>query len=269
LAFVTERWERFVGWIGGEHHFGRAFVAILAPVGTIITLLLALGIIQKRDPLADSAAKTIEAGTSKVRLDVTIGGTAPVRYTAVGALDFRENRGYYTYNFTRTPGLETAAALDAQVFQNVVFMRVGRRLGSKRPWLLVDLDQPHPEGEPGSGGGNAFTELQIEDPTQVLDTMDAGGPVEDLGKVRELGVELRRYRGTLPSAGGRVTATAFIGDGDLVRKLELSSDRGRSRMIMRFYDFGVEVKTEVPPEDQVVTVDQLPAPDDEFGKGSG
>lgn len=237
---------------------------MLAPVVTIVSTLLALGIITpfgKGDALADSRARTLEAGTSKLRIDVQTGRERPLRYVATGAFDYREDRGTVRYNLTRIPGLDAAAAAEARFFQNVAFLRVPDPSRPRRPWMLIDLEEdPALIARAARTGGRRTADLgavpavRVEDPTRILAELDADGDVDDLGTDRELGVELHKYRGTLGSANGRraVTATAWIDDSDLIRRLELTRDGGSSTTTMSFYDFGAPVDTRPPPDREVV-----------------
>lgn len=228
---------------------------ILAPVVTIISLLLALGIItpfnrDKAEALADSQASTLAAGTSKLRIDVRSTSGSPLVYTATGAYDYREQRGRFTYNFTRTPGLDHAAAVEARFFQNTLFLDDPRR-DRKAPWLLIDLenDAKRAAGTRSAQLDGAVASTSIDDPTAVLAKMAAAGSIRDRGKVRRFGAELHKYSGTLPAPGGsgRTTATAFIDGDDLIRRLELSREGGKDTTAMQFYDYGVDVDVEAPP----------------------
>ncbi|HEX8101426.1 MAG TPA: hypothetical protein VF533_02345 [Solirubrobacteraceae bacterium] len=185
--------------------------AVLAPTVTIISTLLALGVIQpfergKAEALADSQASTLAAGTAKIRIDVHGRGGD---YTAVGAYDFREGRGRFTYNFTNLPNRAGDAAVEARFFQNAVYVHRPEKPRSAR-WLLVNLDRDLEDRARlvQAATGDAPTaavdvaEAKVEDPTAVLSRMAAAGAVLDRGESRSLGAELHEYSGTLPAAHG-------------------------------------------------------------------
>ena len=233
---------------------------MLAPTVTLISALLALGVItpfNKGDALADSQSRTLQAGTSKMRIDVRAPADR-VEYTATGAYDYREDRGVFSYNFTKMDNLDGAAAVEARYVQSSVFIRLPDPPLPRRPWLLVDMvDDPKLEaslrGSDAPGELANIPDLQIQDPTAVLAAMDRSGDVEYKGSDRQFGVKLRKYSGRIPAGAGRppTTATAWLGDDDLIRRLALEAPGGRSTT-MSFYDFGTEVDTSVPPPEEVV-----------------
>lgn len=242
----------------------RLFAAVLAPTVTIISTLLALGVITpfergKAEALADSQASTLDAGTAKIRIDVGKPSATTVDYTAVGAYDFREGRGRFVYNFTNLQGRERDAAVEARFFQNVVFVH-RPTAPRKARWLLInvdrdlDLQEDAEKLRPGtSAPAIKVAEAKVVDPTTVLQDMAETGAVRDRGESRSLGAKLHKYSGALPAARGdeKVTATAWIDDADLIRRLDLSLAGGGSTTRMVFYDFGVKVDAAPPPADQV------------------
>ncbi|HWT93237.1 MAG TPA: hypothetical protein VN238_09595, partial [Solirubrobacteraceae bacterium] len=261
-AAVRGGWARFVGWCGGSHPVARTAGAATAAAIPVVSILLALGVITPfadENALAASQAKTLEAGTSRMRIDVSTGGAAPLRYTATGTFDFREERGTFLYNLSQMRQFEGGAAVEARFFQNAVYLRLPEPPAPRKPWLLVDLVEDPPNRqllrERDGAGGSPLAEVpsvRVEDPTAVLAAMARSGDVEDLGDVRELGLDVRKYRGRL--GGGQTVATAWIGGEDLVRRLQLRDAGRRSTTTMSFYDFGVDVTTEPPPGDDVVVL---------------
>jgi hypothetical protein len=253
----------------------QGVVAVVGLAATVIPLLLALGVISplgEKDALAESRARTLEAGSSKIRID--IGGA--MEFTATGVFDYREDRGTFRYNFTKIPGLQAVAAAEVRFFQNVAFMHVPKRF--REPWLLVDLEADSSglleDARTACGGAasdvGTVAEIRVEDPTRVLADLAASAELNDLGTDREFGLELHKYQGTLDAsdARGRGTVTAWIDDDDLVRRIELAGTEGAGTTTMTFYDFGAPVDTAPPPEDEVVplkdavddTVSRCPAP---------
>ncbi|HEV2756652.1 MAG TPA: hypothetical protein VG318_12860 [Actinomycetota bacterium] len=247
--------------MGGAHPLARAVAALVGLAATVIPLLLALGVISPigdKDALTESRARTLEAGSSKIRIDVDAGART-TEYTATGTFDYREDRGTFRYNLTRNPAFEAVAAGEIRFFQNVAFTDM--LAGSPRPWVLIDLeDDPALAANTAKeckGGGldvGPVAEIRIEDPTRVLAALAASAELADLGTDREFGVELHKYRGTLRATGarGRVTATAWIDDDDLVRRIQLAAAGGASTTTMTFYDFGAPVDTAPPPAAEVV-----------------
>lgn len=243
----------------GAHPVARAVVGLVGLAATVIPLLLALGVISPigdEEALAESRAKTLEAGTSKMRIDVRAGAMV---YTAIGAFDYREERGTFRYNLTKVPQFETVADAEVRFFQNVAFMHAPKRFA--QPWVLVDLDEAQEQLEAadkqcagGGSGAETVAEIRVVDPTRVLAELGASAELEDLGTDREFGLELHKYRAALGATDdrGRVTATAWIDDDDLVRRIELAGAGGASTTTMTFYDFGAPVETAPPPRDQVV-----------------
>jgi hypothetical protein len=229
----------------------KAIVALVAPIGTIIATLLALNVIQPfgEDALAAGVDRTSDAATAAINVQVTSGDLA---FDAAGDFDYRSQQGLLRYDFSRTPGAEGLSDVEVVYSRGEAYMKLAQ---GERPWIHVDLATvkqdladlgAEAQGVPGLG------ELDFSDPSQALAQLRRATEVEEIGSKTIYSVPTTGYRGVIePEERGaeRLTATAWIGGDDLIRRLELE---GRTlQLTMDFTEFGKPVAVRLPPDRQV------------------
>ncbi|HEX5780590.1 MAG TPA: hypothetical protein VFX80_01650 [Solirubrobacteraceae bacterium] len=235
----------------------KALVALVAPIGTIIATLLALNVIQPfgEDAFAAGVDRTAEAATAAVNVRVTADDLA---FDAAGDFDYRAGQGSLQYDFSRTPGSESLTGIDTVYSRGQVYMRLG---AGARPWIHADLATAHEDlaNFTEAAGLDApppelasLSALDFTDPSRALAELRRAAEVEEIGTETIFSVPTRGYRGVVPpdEEGGReLTATAWIGADDLIRRLELEGDGLELRI--DFTEFGKPVDVEVPATGRV------------------
>ena len=140
-------------------------------------MLLALNIIHPlggtEDALAAAAANTADAGSAKltVALQAPVNGT-PLSLRGDGAYDFRTGRGKLTLHLPP----EYAAWYGTSTLKSIVdgdttYMYDPER----RAWEILEDSAPQSTLD-------VFTELVPDDPTQILQFLEPGGEVENVGE---------------------------------------------------------------------------------------
>jgi len=250
----------------------KGALALVAPVATILTTLLALGVITPfgtEDALASGARNTQDAATSRLSLTYSSrseGGT-PTEFSAAGVFDYRQNRGALTYDFSGTPAYDALTGVEMRFLDRLVFMHFPAEvLDGPRRWIRVDLDKAEEtlavadEAAGGSGSDLGFlSELELNDPSAILAVLERGRDVKELGEEELFNVPVRVYRATVDAGGRELTATAWIDDDELIRRLRLTSDEGPEpfELVMDLSDFGTEAGAEAPPSEQVIDLETL------------
>lgn len=265
-----------IGWFARLPPVARGISAVVGTVATAVTTLLALGVISPAhsgEALANSVDKTLDAGTSNLAIRVASGrGAKATSFTAAGAFDYRAGRGRLRYDFSGTPGMEAATAVEAVFDNHVAYLHLPAGLGAsrRRPWVRADLAVTDkllrnaaqagalPEAAPDFG---ALTNVDLADPSRTLDELRHAGAVKKLGSARLYGIDTTRYRGTIRprrSERAAVIATVWIGPDQLVRRLVLSDAAGHGTVqTIDFSDFGTRVDVEPPSPETVVDLSDV------------
>ena len=229
----------------------KALVALVAPICTILGMLLALNVISPfgEDALAAGIDQTAGAGTAAINVRVT---GPDVAFDAAGDFDYRTRRALLNYDFSRTPGSESLTDVEAVFSRDQAYLKLGE---GKRPWVHVDLRTANDDlaefaeatgTEVPAGGLGSLGDLDLTDPSQALAQLRRAGEIEEVGSETIFSVPTTGYRGVIkPEKGGEpLTATAWIGPDDLIRRLDLEGDE--LEVTMDFSDFGKPVDAEVP-----------------------
>jgi hypothetical protein len=227
------------------------------------------------DPVASAAAKTGEAGSSRIAFVVAaevLGRDVTLR--GQGAFDYEASRGRLQLDAS---GLVSGAQVEVRAVDSTLYIRVPSALlmwlPAMKPWVAVR----------GERSLDAFGlgELQ-QDPGQLLGLLrssstsvtKAGTAVVrgvettrytarlDLTKALEasagrLGLseseraELRRAAGELRRRSNQQTlpVVVFVDDEGLVRRLTLGGEG--ERVSVDFWDFGADVDVQAPPDSDV------------------
>ena len=241
----------------------------------LLALLLATACgsqnILQRDAVASAAAKTEEAGSSRIALELAgnmLGRDVALR--GQGAFDYDASRGQIELDAS---SLVPGARVEVRAIDSTLYIHIPAGLSfwfpSVKPWLAVR----------GGRSLDAFGlgELQ-QDPGQLLGIVRASSTrVAKTGTAVVRGVETTRYTAQLELTKAleanadalglneqerqqlrraaeelrrqaqrqTLPITVFVDDEGLVRRLTLSS--GGDRISVDFWDFGADVDVQSPP----------------------
>lgn len=258
------------GWFKRLHPAARAAVALVAPIATIVTTLLATGIITPagaNEALAKGVAGSVRAGTSKLVLRVNSQEHGEVtRFSASGAFDYQSGRGHLLYDIAETADVERAVGLEARFVGGVPFIRVPAEISVAADVRWIEVD-PAAEEILREAAAARLTSVEtpefallrqvdLGDPSAIFGQLKRAGDVKEVGERVIFGTPTHGYRGTIPASPGepRVRATAWIANDDLIRRLQLSggSDGDRFTATIDFSDYGAPVDVELPDTDEVI-----------------
>jgi hypothetical protein len=245
----------------------KVVVGFIGPVGTILGTLLALNVIHPfGDDALASAIKHIDASTAAIVLKFTPRDPAgkQTAFDATGEFDYSAGRGRLHYEFADAIGAGGRHDVEARFHGRQVYLELGSSK-AKRPWVHADLAVAHQQLATfaAMAGRDAplpdltsLTELNFNDPSQVLRELKRADSFAALGHVRVLGFDTTRYRAVIkPSTrqGQRLTVNAFIDDDNLIRRLTVATEDRPApfELTMDFRRFGTAVKAATPPADKV------------------
>ena len=258
---------------------------VLAPLVVALALFAAAcgsqNVLQ-RDVVAAAAAKTSDAGSSRVAFEVTatpLGRDVSVR--GEGAFDYEAARGQIELDAS---SLLAGSRLEVRIVDSKVFVRVPPALAwipGAKPWVAVGDESLDAYG---------LGELQ-QDPGQLLSLLRASSTkVTKTGTVAVRGVETTRYVAQLELTKALeanadalgLTATerealrraadelrrrserqtlpvaVFVDADGLVRRLTLRDAEGS--VSVDFWDFGADVDVQAPPARDVTDASGLLQP---------
>lgn len=249
----------------------KQLAGIVGFLSTVIGTLLALGIIHPlggtEDALAAAAANTADAGSAKltVALQAPVNGK-PLSLRGDGAYDFRTGRGKLTLHLPP----EYAAWYGTSTLKSIVdgdttYMYDPER----RAWEILEDSAPQSTLD-------VFTELVPDDPTQILQFLEPGGEVENVGEESLFGTETTHYRATVDveqlvdnapanvqkavrasgmvREGATLPVDVWVDGAGMMRRLDLEGQLGdvdNVALRVDLYDFGTDVDVEVPPPSKV------------------
>jgi hypothetical protein len=246
----------------------------------VVALLLALVGCGGEDPAARIQAAqqaTLDAGSARfaINQDISGGAAGDQNVTSEGALDFEGRRGRI---LTEVPDTGLGAGEVETVFDaETVFLRLPEG-SAPTPWVRIDLDDA--EGIP------ALEQLQqfSSDPSQQLSLLSGvDGDVERVSEEQVRGAQATHYRFTIDleraaeaaSEDSRAMISEQIdalgvtelptdlwldGEGRIVRQayvLDLAGDAGEASTAIEFFDFGVAVDVQPPPDAEVTDFQDL------------
>lgn len=243
-------------------------------------------------PLPDAAAKTATLTSARVATEVTVSGASDGTQTfrGEGAFDFERKAGHVTLDLE---GADAAALPSTElVFEDYVVyygLPEGILPGGMR-WLRLDLQSL---AESSSLDFGSLVQGVQADPSQYLLWLAALGPeADEIGAEEVRGVPTTHYRATvdlrrletqapegqeaewqsyvqsLASGLGtnEVPVEIWVDDEGYVRRMRQTypvagNDGALSTTVTtELYDFGVEVDVQVPPADQVASINDLIRP---------
>jgi hypothetical protein len=239
---------------------------IVATAATIIGALATLGVIGGTAPgeaVAHAAEKARDAGSSLVRLEMTVPGDQPSsgsKVEADGALDYTSGRGSFDYELTDPAGERSQA--EVRFAGSRLYVRPPREWGLSQthPWVGATLDELKSAASDGGADVRVrvLAGLNFEGMTGSLDYLKRIGDVEEAGKEVIGGDETTRYDGTV-RAGQSVHVSVWIADNDKVLRRMLLALHDGTRAQLDFDKFGTKVDVREPPSDQVIPLADLPA----------
>lgn len=244
--------------------------------------------------LAAVPAQTVEAGTSRVALRVTVeGGDERLAFGGNGSFDFKQKRGLLTLDLGALglPGVTGNSEL--RFLGDVVFMKLPFDLPQfkRRPWLRLDLTEV---GKQAGVDLESLRQLQSNDPTAALNYLrgvTSGVKVVGTEKVRD--VTTTHYRATLDLkkaarevdeqlrddiaqiaeqlGTNTIPTDVWIDEDNRLRRLRYVVDlakvgrqakgvpasKGSLTANFELFDFGVDVVVEAPPDDQITDLSDL------------
>jgi hypothetical protein len=265
----------------GRSPLFKGLVGLVAPVATVISTLLALGIISpahSQDAVAKGIETTRDASSSELTLQVDVarppGGAEEIAFSAEGVFDYQSRRGRLQYDFSRTAGLGSATAVQAVFVDDVLYMRLPPLPGvsPRRPWIKVDLTHLDKllaniravSGDDGKDLDLGFLEgLDFTDPSRALEYLERSTGLRKVGEQLLVGTQTTVYRGKLaaPREAGRgktsYVVKAWIDGDHLIRQLTVEGGPERLRLTLGLRRFGIPVKVEAPPAARVASQSSL------------
>jgi hypothetical protein len=252
------------------------------------------------DPVASAATLTSDAGSARLGFSMSMKADGrTLKLDGAGIFDFDESRGTITMDASgMLPAGSGDGRLELRMIGSMIYMKLPAALGAGlggKPWVAVDVAKTLKAA--GLGGINP-TSLQ-QDPTQTLRLLRASSTnVKEAGTARVRGVATTRYTAKLDlrksiEASGEELGLNEQERAQLRRAAEqMSTQAGlktipieifvdqegllrRMRMTMKssiaaapfaltqttdFYDFGVAVHVEAPPESQVLDLNDFAGP---------
>jgi hypothetical protein len=265
---MTTRVRRISAFFKARSGAFKATVGLVGPTTAIVSMLLALGLISPfggEDAIAKSVEKTRDASTSEVAIDVRIGkpadGSAPFYYTGEGEFDHETGHGRLTLDFSDTPGMESASAVDTILRGQVVYFRGPRGEGvpSGGAWLKVDvvdvadrLEKQRLLGgdDKTSSDLRALAKVDFPDPSGVLIFLERSGDLTKQADQTIHGVDTSYYVGTVRDGTARFHLDVWIDGDDLVRQVRIRGGAEHLDFTVFFRKFDVAVDA-APPQGNV------------------
>ena len=272
-SHLHDAFKRFLPTFRRLHPVGKVLVGVIGPVATIITTLLALNVIHPfgEDALA-SAIKHIDASTAAIVVKFSPHDAAgkQTAFSATGEFDYSAGRGRLHYEFADAIAADGRRDVEARFRGRQVYLELGSSK-VERPWVHADLGVAQKQLENFARAADrdaplpdlsSLTELNFNDPSQVLRELKRSASFAELGQVRVLGFDTTHYRAEIkPRAkqGQHLTANAYIDGDDLIRRLTIATnDRPEPfELTMDFRKFGTVVNAPTPPPDKVQELDAL------------
>ena len=237
--------------------------------------------------VAEAAGKTTDAGSGRIAItaDTEVPKRGTLSFNGEGVFDYRERRGHMSLDLSALAGAANPDAARADfVFDDLVmymrFPALARELGTKKPWLKIDLEAA---GKQQGVDLSQFTQFN-QDPTQAIQYLRAASKgIEEVGTEDVRGVETTHYRATIDlrkvpdvvpeeqrdalrqsvdaiierTGQSEIPTDVWIDEEGRVRKqrytqrIPAGTDELEQTITMELYDFGTEVTVEIPPANQV------------------
>jgi hypothetical protein len=207
-------------------------------------------------PAADSDGGSSD--TARVELVITRSDREG-RFVMSGSYDYRQRQGSVNVKLEDTDDADTDPPTEVRFF--------GERFYSKTPWLGKTYWVSDTE-DPGVGHIDQvvvpFAGGEV-DPKEALRVILASDKPEELGREDLLGAETTHYRVRLEPKdvstelngrpldleAGPLAAEIWADDTERLRRIRIVEEE--ATLTYDFFEFGVEVDVERPPDDQIVT----------------
>jgi hypothetical protein len=240
----------------------KVIVGLVAPIGTIVGMLLALNIINPvgDDALAASVEKT-SATTAAIAMSFDGAGRS---FDAKGDVD-------YTTGWTRFHYDVPGGTADVLQHRNDVYLNIHRPELGDKPWIHADLATAHDDmaAYAKATGAKAppasiasLTDLDFTDPSQALARLRHATDVKKAGDETIFGIPTHRYHAVVEprdANGTKLDVTAWIDDNQLIRRLRLKAPSGDAPFTatLDFLKFGEELDIRPPRPAQVIELEKL------------
>jgi hypothetical protein len=240
----------------------KAIIGLVAPIGTIIGMLLALNVIQpfgSGDAFAAGVEKT-SATTAAIALSFDAGTRS---FDAKGDVDYTTGWSQFHYDYAG------GEVVDVRQHRRDVYVKLPG-LG-KRSWVHADLDTAHDElaAYAKAAGLDAppadlesLTDLDFTDPSQALAGLRRATDVKKDGDETIFGIPTHRYDAVVEprdAKSTRLAVTAWIDDNQLIRRLHLQAPGAAApfAVTLDFLKFGDELDIRAPRAAQVMELKTL------------
>jgi hypothetical protein len=254
-------------WAGG----------LIGAAATIIGALATLGILSGSSPeeaLANAASETLDAGSSRVRVETRLAGPPGAErgvstVVADGELDYTTGRGRFEYDLSTT-NPPARWKIEVRFAGGALYARLPPEWGLSpaRPWLRAELERLQRVGaQQADARVSLLARLSFEDVSGTLEYLEQAGDVEEVGSEEIRGVETTRYDATIDlsdadlnsgAAGGdsTVKVSAWIDDEETLRRMLLRLPDG-SVADIELFEFGTRVEVSEPPASRVIELEEL------------
>jgi hypothetical protein len=259
--------------------FWKGANGVVATVAAIVGLGVTFGIVKPigggtENALASAAGATVDAGSSRVILDMSVdaGDQGKLAFSGDGAFDYRTNKGTFTYDYSATPGAEALSSVPAIIHPSTLYYNFSSVApGLTKPW--VRMTPAELAKSLGTSEKDVTEALSASgDPSQILDFVKEAGDVEEVGEEQLFGVTTKHYKGELDpkkldlpegSTEGPIRVEVWVDESGVVRRTELAGrfKEGGTTAALKIKqdlsDFGTKVDAEAPPADQVATLEEF------------
>ena len=250
-----------------------ALVALIAGAAAITALLTDGRPSSAQAAVRRAASRTLDAGSSRFTITLSFTGIvpalAPPEYEQRGIMDYRRHRGSIRHSLSGTEEIYDGDTLYLNWGGLVSW------LPKDKPWLRsTQADDPFdPEA------------TALRDPTRLLHFLrSTSSDVRRVGTEDLDGVQTTHYEGTLdlqkivdhaPAAERRLLQTdldfmkqykpatiaygLWVDASDITRRIRIDDAAGNSSETIDFFDYGVTVDVQPPPESAVVSDDEFMA----------
>ncbi len=235
-----------------------------------------------------SADKTIDAGSSRVALDVSLSlGGSKTSVRGEGAFDMQNRRGVFTLDLGALGASLGGDSIETIFDGPGMYLKLPSSAPSgEPPWFKIDLATA---GRLAGANLGSLGQLRQSDPTKALEFLR--GATDDVRKVGDEDVrgestthyravvDLQRAAASLPAeeraaiqdlvrslGTPRLPADVWIDDSGRVRRLRFTVDSdgkgptAPATVSLELFDFGVPVTVDAPRADQVTDLTNLLTP---------
>jgi hypothetical protein len=265
----------------------KAIGGLVGIAAAVVSILVAFDIIGGgSDALGAAVDKTIDAGSSRVTLEMSGEGENPFSFSGAGEMDFRRSRGRLNYDYSAMGG---PSEVEAIIVGSTFYFRPAdrSRLPEGKTWVRVSISDL--VGEKAGSVQIGLLPLGQDDPSRLLEMLRETGDAKEVGEERLFGGATTHYHGEidrekfveyassekgtmteenartlLQDVQGAIPFDIWVDSDGLVRREAVamrSKVEGETITIsaaVDLFDFGIEVDAEAPPAEAVVDISDVP-----------